>query len=366
MRVLGFGTYDTRRHPRAGILLAGLQERGHVVEQINVPIGFSTAERVDLLARPWTAGRFAARIVKSWAILTVRSLRRTAGYRPDVVLVGYMGHFDVVLARLLFPRTVIVLDHLISAADTAADRGLGGGVKQRLLAGLDRVATGCAGIVVVDTDENLELLPPAARRRAVVVPVGAPAEWFQAPAVRSRRSELRAVFFGLYTPLQGATVIGRALSRLAGLAVRVTMVGHGQEAEATRAAAGDGPAEWLDWVDPGELPALVANHEVCLGIFGTTPKAGRVVPNKVFQGAAAGCCIVTSDTPPQRRVLGDAAVFVAPGDDAGLAAALKGLAESVGRATEMGLRARALAESAFHPAAVVEPLHLRLQELQTR
>ena len=43
-----------------------------------------------------------------------------------------------------------------------------------------------------------------------------------------------------------------------------------------------------------DLPALVAGHDVCLGIFGTGDKALRVVPNKVFQGAAAGCAIVTS------------------------------------------------------------------------
>jgi glycosyltransferase involved in cell wall biosynthesis len=366
MRVLGFGTYDTRRHPRAGILLTGLQERGHVVQQLNVPLGFSTAERVDLLARPWTAGRFVTRMVRAWAILAFRALHRPGEPRPEVVLVGYMGHFDVVLARLLFPRSAIVLDHLISGADTAADRGLGGGVKQRLLAGLDKLATACAGIVVVDTEEHLDRLPPSAREKAVVVPVGAPPEWFDATTERSGYSDLRAVFFGLFTPLQGAVVIGRALSRLAGQPVRVTMVGHGQDAEAARTAAGDGPAEWLDWVDPVDLPPLVAGHHVCLGIFGTTPKAQRVVPNKVFQGAAAGCCIVTSDTPPQRRVLGDAAVFVPPGDDAGLAVTLSGLAGSAEMVSEMGRRAQALAERSFRPAAVVEPLHARLQDLRVR
>ena len=366
MRVLGFGTYDTRRHPRAGILLAGLEERGHAVQQLNVPLGFSTAERVDLLARPWTAGRFVARMVKAWAILAFRAGRRAGQPRPEVVLVGYMGHFDVVLARLLFPRRAIVLDHLISAADTAADRGLGGGAKQRLLATLDRIATACADIVVVDTDEHLDLLPPPARGKALVVAVGAPVEWFRAPVERAAQTELRAVFFGLFTPLQGATVIGRALARLAGQPVRVTMVGHGQDAEAARTAAAAGTAEWIDWVDPDGLPELVAEHHVCLGIFGTTPKAQRVVPNKVFQGAAAGCCIVTSDTPPQRRVLGDAALFVAPGDDAGLADTLSGLAGSAGTVAEMGRRARDLAERAFRPAAVVEPLHLRLRDLQAR
>ena len=57
-----------------------------------------------------------------------------------------------------------------------------------------------------------------------------------------------------------------------------------------------------------EGPALVAGHDVCLGIFGTGVKAQLVVPNKVYQGAAAGCAVVTSDTAPQRRALGENAV----------------------------------------------------------
>ena len=43
---------------------------------------------------------------------------------PDVVLVGYLGHFDVHLARLLFRGVPVVLDHLVGASDTARDRRL--------------------------------------------------------------------------------------------------------------------------------------------------------------------------------------------------------------------------------------------------
>src|SRR6266516_2310209 len=90
--------------------------------------------------------------------------------------------------------------------------------------------------------------------------------------------------------------------------ISVTMIGGGQDEAETRAAAAANQAvRWLGWVPATELPALVASHHVCLGIFGTGDKALQVVPNKVFQGAAAGCAIVTSDTPPQRRTLGDAA-----------------------------------------------------------
>src|ERR1700753_556024 len=109
------------------------------------------------------------------------------------------------------------------------------------------------------------------------------------------------------------------------------MVARGQdEAETKRAAAANAAVRWLDWVPSDELPALVGAHDVCLGIFGTGEKALRVVPHQVFQGAAAGCAIVTSDTAPQRRTLGDAARLVPPGDPAALADALRELAADRG------------------------------------
>ncbi len=84
------------------------------------------------------------------------------------------------------------------------------------------------------------------------------------------------------------------------------------------------------------------------------------MPNKVFQGAAAGCAIVTSDTPPQRRVLHDAALFVPPGDPAALAGALEGLAADPDRLLGLRTAAWELARTDFVPSAVVGPLLARL------
>ncbi len=97
-----------------------------------------------------------------------------------MVLVGYLGQFDVILARLLFPRERVVLDQMIFAADTARDRGVESGLKLRLLAGLDRLSVRCADLVLLDTDEQIELLPPRSRNKAVVVPVGSPDAFFAA------------------------------------------------------------------------------------------------------------------------------------------------------------------------------------------
>jgi glycosyltransferase involved in cell wall biosynthesis len=360
MHVLVFGTYDVSMHPRVGTLAEGLRASGVTVTECNAPLGLSTAARVDLLARPWRAAGLVARLARRWVALA-RSARRRP--RPDVVLVGYLGHFDVHLARLLFRRAQLVLDHLVGASDTARDRGLDGGPRQAVLRWIDAAALRAADVIVVDTEEHQATLPTPARARSVVVPVGAPAAWFAAarePAARAP-GPLRVVFYGLYTPLQGTPVIGEALGRIAGAPVEVTMIGRGQdEAETKRAAAGNQSVRWLDWVPAAELPALVAAHDVCLGIFGTGDKALRVVPNKVFQGAAAGCAVITSDTAPQRRVLGDAAVLVPPGDPAALADALLRLADDRGALLKLRHAARQLAAERFTPEQVVGPLTDRL------
>ena len=376
MRTIIFGTYDTAMHPRIATIAEGLAARGVDVAECNIPLGLSTADRVDMLAKPWKAGALVARLASRWFGLAAKARRLG---RPDAVVVGYLGHFDVHLARLLYRRgkVPLVLDHLISAAGTAKDRRIsGGGLKQGCCALIDAAALRAADIVVVDTEEHLEIVPEKYRTKAVVVHVGAPAPWHEAatelPASTSSRSAdaergpLKVVFYGLYTPLQGTPVIGEALGRIAGAPVEVTMIGRGQdEAETKRAAAANTSVRWLDWVPAAELPALVAAHDVCLGIFGTGDKALRVVPNKVFQGAAAGCAVITSDTAPQRRVLGtvpqeSGAVLVPPGDPAALADALLRLAGDREALLKLRHAARQLAAERFTPEQVVAPLTDRL------
>lgn len=359
MRLLAFGTYDAQSHPRVAVLLEGLRAHGLTVEECNEPLRLDTAARVRLLQEPWRLPRLVAELARTWSALVRRA--RRAG-RPDAVLVGYLGHFDVLLARRLFRGVPIVHDMLVFASDTARDRGAGG-AKQRLLARLDAAAVRASDVVVVDTEEHLQLLPAARRSDGVVVPVGVPSGWLApAPAARPDDGPVRVVFYGLYTPLQGAPVIGRALALLRDEPrLRVTMVGAGQELAATRGAAGRSDAvEWRDWVAPADLPALVAEHDVCLGIFGHGDKALRVVPNKVFQGAAAGCAVVTSDTAPQRRALGGSALLVPPGDEHALAEALRSLAEDRHRLLQLRTAAWTLARDRFLPAAVVAPLVARV------
>ena len=361
MRVLAFGTYDATIHPRVRVLIAGLRAHGHEVRECNEPLALSTEDRVATLRQLWRLPVPAWRLMSSWRRLIGRARREP---RPDFLLVGFLGHFDVLLARLIFRGVPIVLDHLVSAEETARDRGIGGAFLLRLLASLDRRAVGAASVVLVDTEEHRVLVPHKRFEDTVVVPVGADGDWFAAATdqIHPPSDVLRVVFFGLYTPLQGAPVIGEALGRLADAAVRVTMIGHGQDLTATRAAAAANQhVTWHHWVEAADLPSVVAAHDVCLGIFGDGTKARRVVPNKVFQGMAAGCAIVTSDTAPQRRLLGEAAMLVPPGDPDALAAALLTLAGDRAELDRMRGRALAIAREHLSPMAVTAELVAGLQ-----
>ncbi len=345
-----FGTYDVGVHPRVSVLQEGLAANGFDVVEINEPLDFPTGARVELLARPWKAPALAWRIARAWLALWRRGRNVTA----DIVVVGYLGHFDVHLARRRFGAP-IVLDYLVGLGDTSVDRGVAASsMIARILSLIDRRAVAAADVVLVDTTEQAATCPA---ENPIVVPVGAPLSWFRDPALPG--DVLRVVFFGLYTPLQGTHAIGEAIGALDHRRdISFTMIGDGQDRAGCERLAGTASREvvdWIDWVEGSELAAVVNEHHVCLGIFGTTPKAARVVPNKVFQGVAAGCAIVTADTPPQRRVLDDAAAYVAAGDGHELAATLAELADDPARLAELREAAARLADS-FRPQSVCRPL----------
>lgn len=361
MRLLAFGTYDVRMHPRMAAILEGLRAHGDEIVEVNIPLGVSTAARVAMLRQPWRLPALAARLLRCWVSLAIQGRRAARSLSPDAVIVGYLGHFDVHLARLLFGKTPIALDQLVFAADTARDRGITGGWKTRLLRQLDHSAIARADVVAVDTPEHQVLAFDHHADRAIVAPLGAPMAWFNAG--RGRRPSdpsrpLRVIFFGLFTPLQGTPVLGQALRLLADSRnLEVLVIGTGQDYAATRALAAPLPfVEWRDWVSSQDLPSLVGQYDVCLGIFGCGPKAMHVVPNKVYQGAAAGCAVVTSDTEPQRRTLQGAACFVEPGDALSLADQLRRLADDRTQVHRLQAAARQLADTTFRPETVVEPL----------
>jgi glycosyltransferase involved in cell wall biosynthesis len=104
--------------------------------------------------------------------------------------------------------------------------------------------------------------------------------------------------------------------------------------------------EWVRWIDYEELPREYWGAGCALGIFGTSDKALRVIPNKAYQALACGTPLITGDTPAARELLTDEenALLVPPGDGAALAEAMRRVAADSELAKSLGRNGRAIYE----------------------
>ena len=335
MRVLVFGTYQ-REYPRNAQVRSSL--RGASVEVAERHVNVWDERRESWAAGAATLGRLGLAEVR----LAV-SRRQPA----DALLVGYPGHLDLAAARVVARGRPIVFDPLVSLYDTlVGDRGrfTPTSLAGRALRGIDRAAFRAADIVVADTAEHARFysdrfdIDPARLR---VCFVGAEDRLFHPrPAVEEPFS---ALFVGKLIPLHGLETI-LAAARLAP-EIPFRIVGSGQLESVLTAAPTN--VTHVPWIEYAQLPEAIREAGCALGVFGTSEKAARVIPNKAFQALACGTALVTADTPAARELLTDGvdSVLVPAGDAEALAGALRELAADPSRCRAIAAAGRATYEA---------------------
>jgi len=234
-----------------------------------------------------------------------------------------------------------------------------------LVAVLDRATLRAADVVLADTAAHADYLADlgAPRARLGVWHLGAEPE-FQ-PARPANPVAGRVLFYGRHLPLHGIDTIVAAAARL-GARAEFVVIGGGPERARAEALAREARARiaWRDEVPLDALPDELARAAVVLGVFGAGRKAAMVVPNKVYQAAAAGRPLVTRDGPALREVLRPEEHCLAcpPGDPDALAAAIGRLLDDPGLAERLGAAARAHVATRFAPARQAERLGAVLAE----
>jgi glycosyltransferase involved in cell wall biosynthesis len=316
VRVVYFGTYE-RRYPRNAQVISCLRRAGVEVGERHEPVW----ERRE---QKWSAG---LEVVPRLALAQARLLLRP-GPAGDAVVVGYPGHPDLPAARRAARGAPVVFNPLVSLVDTlVGDRARfrPGSLPARALAAIDRRALRSAELVVADTQANavhLARLAGLSADQVAVCFVGAEERVFGPGWVPDE--PFTAVFVGKLIPLHGVATILEAARIVPQL--RLQIIGSGQLDDLLEARPPN--VAWTRWVEYERLPGALHRAGCALGIFGTSDKARRVIPNKAFQALACGVPLVTADTPAARELLvdGESALLVPPGDPAALADALRRLA----------------------------------------
>lgn len=241
-------------------------------------------------------------------------------HRAESVYVCYPGIVITVWLGLPFIRKrypVVYLDAFISLYDTAVlDRKIlkENGVLARILFLLEKRAFESATVVIVDTPENAAYY---SKRFGIsldkfhAMPLCIPplsTEIAEPKEHTSRR--VRCVFVGTLVPLQGIRTIVDAAGLLEGDSeIEFVCIGDGQDAEYLERYLAKTPNSRLTWHrghhSTDFIVEQIRNADICLGIFGDSPKAQRVLPYKIYYYLTLGMPIVTAMTETTSRILAE-------------------------------------------------------------
>ncbi len=389
MRVLWFGTYSVGGgYPRNTVLIESLRAVGVEVRECHVPLFGGAQDKVAAARSLGALMKTGLRAVGAWVRLAFRFYR--AG-RRDIVVVGYTGHADVYLARLLSIvwRKPVVLDAFLSPYDTVVfDRGIVASNTRaaRTLFHLERGALRLSDLVLTDTtahSDHMASLFSVPRSRFVSIPVGS---LVKRPARRLAEARVpvavgvagggvddessrpfRAFFCGSFVPLQGVDYILDAAARAPD--IEFALVGDGPDGARVErdVAARNLPNVRFErtFIARDELERRLAEADAVLGVFGKTAKSPRVVPCKVYDGLAAGLPVVTGGGAGPAEWLHDGqdSLLVSRDDPAELVRALRRLRDEPGLAPRLRAGARRAARERFSRRAIGQRLLEALQRV---
>ncbi len=348
--ILAIGHFDLEGG-RSWVIRTGLEEAGWKVE-------LCRTEKPGLLAK--------------YADLWTQWKRRWSQQKIDALYVPFSGHYLLPLAWWIArsQKIPLVFDAFLSLYDTEVeDRCRLSRFDPRAWAlwCTDWLCCRLCDVVLLDTEEHRAYFVRrygSAADKIFVLPIGCRTDLFHPMKVPEKVSPaFRVTFHGTFIPLQGIDVILGAARILQEehQDIFFEIIGRGQTYDSMRALTAEYAltnVAFIGAIPMAELPGRIAQADICLGIFGTTQKALRVIPNKAYEVLACGKPLLTADTPAIRRLLTDrqTAVFSAPGDAADLAAKILLLKHNPVLREKIAAQGHALFLEKCSPHAIVAPL----------
>jgi len=233
----------------------------------------------------------------------------------DVIFVPAFRHKDVPLSKFLgiLTRKPVVFDPFVSRYETKVldkRKVAPYSLQARYNFQIDRLSFKLADVVLADTFAHADYYTEKFginRSKFRRVPVGVSDEPFSIFETREEKQGAKlnsflVQFYGSFLPLQGIEHIVRAAKVIStrDSTVRFELIGSGQTFPMVKRLVEELEIENIafeKWAPFIELPRVISRADICLGIFGNTEKAMRVVPNKVFQCLSLRKPVITGRTP---------------------------------------------------------------------
>lgn len=289
-------------------------------------------------------------------LLLAKALQVSGSFRPDLIHAHL--HEGAFLGALLkkFLRVPLLFDCQGSLTGEITDHGFvrPGSLLQRLFARLERWINLSSDFIVTSAGPTVGLLHsqgvPVDRVRALID--GVDTEVFTPLPKAEIRARLGlpadrpiVCFLGLLNRYQGVDLLleAAALLKAQGAKLHFLIMGF-PEARYREEAERLGLTDMVTFT--GRIPYEEAPQYLCAGDLAVSPKISLTEANgKLFNYLACGLPTVAFDTPVNREILGEAALYAGFGDAPALAAAIGRLAGDRELREELGRKGRARAVS---------------------
>lgn len=298
MKICYFGTYS-KDYSRNRVIIKGLKKNGVNVIECHYPLWKGVEPRIQEFKGISGLIKLFFKFLIAYLSLIIKFLEIIE--KPDFIIVGYTGHFDVPLAFFFSKLRSIPLafDFFVSLWDTfVKDRKLfrENSLISTTLKFIDRVSLILPDIIFLDTASHIDFVSKEYgidRKKFRRFWVGEDDEIFY-PRDVEKFSKFTVLFFGGFIPLHGMEFIIDAARMLKEEDIRFLIVGKGQLYDKIyELAKGLKNVEFTGWVELENIPEIICKSHISLGIFGKTDKANRVIPNKIYESIACKVPVIT-------------------------------------------------------------------------
>ena len=302
-----FGFYRPD-YARNAVLISGLRANGVEVVECNV------AE-----SEKWR------RCKLFWKYLKI-------GRKCDAMVVGFSGHTLMPLAWALtrLPRKKLVFDAFVSWYDSnILDRKK---YPKRSFMALkywiiDWAACRLADVVLLDADEHCKYFESEfslKKEKLKTLLIGCPDDIMYPMKRQKNTVDFLVHFHGTYIPIQGIPFIIEAAGLLRDFDISFNVIGKLSTYKESLDLAnklGLQKVNFINYMPYEQLAEHIAMADICLGMFGTPPKAMRCGAFKVTEALAMAKPVITGRTPAMEEFLIDKenVLFCKMGDSRDLA-----------------------------------------------
>ncbi|MBU1164149.1 glycosyltransferase family 4 protein [Patescibacteria group bacterium] len=287
MKVCYFGIYS-KRYPRNNILIQGLEANGvEVIECNSRAKGFK----------------------KYWELYSKYKKIK----EHDVVVVGFLGQGIMPWAKLICKKKII-FDAFVSLYNTNVfdrKRYSQSSLKAKFDYFRDKISCQLADVVLLDTQAHIDYFVKTfnlPKDKFKKIYAGADNKYFYPK--EKKDSKFIVHFHGYLVPFHGIEYVIEAANILKNEYIKWQIVtrftSRYEKIKQKVESQGLQNVVFHNEVSQEELNTLINNADICLGVFGNTPKKDLVIPNKIFESLACKKPLITSESTATKEILENA------------------------------------------------------------